>query len=409
VNTPPIRVIPPSPGQLAADVGAPWMVFVRRDAHEPRFGAAANRYRELAERPLMLFEEGSWYRLVGERDAVAEFAGYLKAIGHPAGDLIRRALRPAPAWQLRTRSLPLDRPHIMAILNLTDDSFSGDGLGRDAEQALKRAEELREAGASLIDVGAESARADRPVLEAVEEAKLVAEAVAALVREGHVVSVDTYKPEVAAAALDSGAEVVNDISGLTIGSGAAEAAAKAGAGYVLNYSFSPPKERPERPPTYADVVSETLAWMFERLEDLAACGLPGARVAVDPGIAFGKSHDEDLQVLRRIGELGSLGHPVLLAHSRKNFIGSVNGSDPRARDLETHVATALAFEQGVRVFRVHDVEGTRRALEMAEAIVARQAGDFAHDAESWPWRAGASAPHSADGAPQVPPPKGQRW
>lgn len=409
MKTPPVRVIPPSPGQLAADAAAPWVVYVRRDEHEARFGAAANRYRELAERPLMLFEEPLWFRLVGDGDAVAEFAGYMKAVGHPAGEPLRRALRPAPAWQLRTRSLPLDQPHIMAILNLTDDSFSGDGLGRDASRALKRADELRAMGASLIDVGAESARADRPVLDPAEEANLVAEAVGALVREGHIVSVDTYKPAVAAAALDAGAEVVNDISGLTIGTGAAETAAKAGSGYVLNYSFSPPKERPDSPPEYADVVTETLAWMFERLEELAACGLTGARVAVDPGIAFGKSHDEDLQVLRRIGELGSAGHPLLLAHSRKNFIGSVNGRDPGGRDLETHVVTALAFEQGVRVFRVHDVEGTRRALEMAEAIVASRAGDFAHDGESWPWRAGASGQHSADGTPQGPAPKGQRW
>jgi dihydropteroate synthase len=131
-------------------------------------------------------------------------------------------------------------------------------------------------------------------------------------------------------------------------------------------------------------------------------------VAIDPGIAFGKSHDEDLQVLRRLGELRALGLPVLLAHSRKNFIGSVNGSAPDARDLETHIVAALAFEQGARIFRVHDVAGARRALEMAAALGA-DAGDFAHDGESWPWRASASAMHHAAAAADRPAPPGQRW
>jgi dihydropteroate synthase len=201
---------------------------------------------------------------------------------------------------------------------------------------------------------------------------------------------------------------VNDISGLTQGTGAAEEAARAGAGYVLNYSYSVPKRRPDEPPRYTDVVTETIAWMFERAATLRALGLDDDRIAIDPGIAFGKSHAEDLAVISRLGEFTSLGLPVLLAHSRKNFIGSVSGLPPSDRDLETHVATALAFHLGVRIFRVHDPAGARRALALASALTS-PLREYAPDAESWPWRAGAVAPHSTTATPDKPPPPGQRW
>jgi dihydropteroate synthase len=247
------------------------------------------------------------------------------------------------------------------------------------------------------------------VVEAEAEARLAAPAIAALVREGHVVSSDTYKPLVARAALESGADVVNDISGLTLGTGAAEEAARAGAGYVLNYSYSVPKRRPDSPPVYADVVAETLAWMADRLASLEALGLGRESIAADPGIAFGKSHDEDIQVLRRFAEFTTLGQPLLLAHSRKNYIGSITGLPPAGRDFETHVTSVLAFATGARIFRVHDAAGARRALDMAAALLLAAPGAFAPDGESWPWRAGASAAHMTREQPDKPAPAGQRW
>ncbi|MEO8538636.1 MAG: dihydropteroate synthase [bacterium] len=348
-------------------------------------------------------------RVVASLGALKRLLPLLEELAPDSAAALRRFLEPVPVWRLRTRSIPLDQAIVMGILNLTDDSFSGDGVGRDLSNALARASALREAGATIIDVGAESARADRPVLEGEEEALLVGRCVSALAGEGHVVSSDTYKPTVARAALESGAEIINDISGLTLGLGAAEEARKAGAAYVLNYSYSVPKRRPDHPPRYEDVVIETVRWMEQRLSELAVSGLQTNSIAIDPGIAFGKSHEEDIQILRRIGELRTFGQPILLAHSRKNFIGSINGQPPADRDIESHVASSLAFAQGVRIFRVHDPAGARRALEIAAAVTSNHHGEFSPDETSWPWRAGANAAHMTKSEPDKAAPAGQRW
>ena len=340
---------------------------------------------------------------------LSDLAAELRNRDSDLGIELHKFLNPAQAWQVGGERLALDTFHLMGIVNLTADSFSGDGVGSDLGAALQKAAELRDAGACIIDVGGESARAGRPVLEASEEAGIVAPVVEALKREGHRVSIDTYKPEVATAALEAGAAIVNDISGLTVGVGAAEAASSASAGYVLNYSYSPPKRRPDSAPVYDDVVTETIDWFRERLQQLSATGLATDSIAIDPGIAFGKSHDEDLQMLRHIGTLKTFGQPILLAHSRKNFIGSISGADPGQRDLETHVLSALALSQGANIFRVHDVSGALRALRVAEAVAMRSLGDFAPDETSWPWRGGSTAGHAEGAETLESAPPGQRW
>lgn len=399
--TPSFRVIPPGAAQLAADAAAPFIAHF--DGDRDRLQVATSAVG------IGLDLTGATTRVAASWSELRLLAGQLEALGSVHAPALRRFLEPVAEWRLRSRVFLLERPIIMGILNLTDDSFSGDGVGADIQRALARAEALRKAGADIVDVGAESARADRPVLDAEVEARLASRAVSSLAAEGHVVSIDTYKGAVARAALDAGAEIVNDISGLTLGVAAAQEASRAGAGYVLNYSYSVPKRRPDSPPVYEDVVAETVAWMEASLAELARTGLGRRHIAIDPGIAFGKSHDEDIQVLRRLGELQTHGQPILLAHSRKNFIGSINGRPPAERDLETHVAAALAFAQGARIFRVHDPEGARRALEMASAIVTAGPGDFAPGEGTWPWRAGASAAHMTRAAPDKPAPGGQRW
>lgn len=278
----------------------------------------------------------------------------------------------------------------MAILNLTSDSFSGDGIGADLDAAVRHAAAAVADGADIIDVGAESARADVPARAPGEEAELVGEAIRRISAEtGAIVSVDTYKGAVADAALEAGAHIVNDIGGFKIDASTTRAAAKHGAALVINYTYERPKVRPVEPPRYDDLIAEHLALLKEQIAVAERAGLAPDAVIVDPGIAFGKSHDEDLQVLRRLREFTSLGRPVLVAASRKHFIGSVTGLPPSARDIATVAVTALAIAAGADIVRVHDVRANVEAARIADAIVRSAPGDYAATGESWPWASSA--------------------
>jgi dihydropteroate synthase len=267
-------------------------------------------------------------------------------------------------------------------------------------------------GAGIIDVGAESARADRPKVPADRQSDLVVPVIRRLSSASRaVISVDTYHESVAEAALDAGAHIVNDISGMLAGEGAARAAARAGAAYVLNHSYEVPKVRPRWAPFYADVVAETYDFLAAGAKRLEEMGLSRQSILVDPGIAFGKSHDEDLQVLRRLAEFRSLGHPVVLAASRKNVIGSVLGAPPGERLAGDAAISALAVAAGVSVLRVHDVATIRKVVDMAAAVIHGAAGDYAPASDSWPWaeQAGAVAHAASAAGPGAAPPEGQRW
>lgn len=286
--------------------------------------------------------------------------------------------------------LPIgSKTYVMGIVNLTSDSFSGDGVGRDVDAALEHAKRLIAEGADIVDVGAESARADVPVAEPREEIAAIVPVVERLSRETDaLISVDSYKPEVAEAALRAGAHIVNDIGGFKYGTGTAEIAARYGAALVLNYTYERPKVRPARPPVYRDLIGEHLAFLRERMEMAVAAGLAEDALIVDPGIAFGKSHDEDLEVLRRLDRFRDLGRPVLVAASRKHFIGAVLGLPPGDRVEGTAAVVALAIARGADIVRVHDVGAMSRVARMADAIVRHRLGDYAPGEGSWPWPAG---------------------
>ncbi|HXK32571.1 MAG TPA: dihydropteroate synthase [Dehalococcoidia bacterium] len=295
---------------------------------------------------------------------------------------------------LRARGhiLPLGRrTYVMAIVNLTGDSFSGDGVGDDIGRAVRRAVAATAEGADIVDIGAESARADVPVRHEAQEADVLARAVARVIAEtGAIVSADTYKPSVADAAVRAGASIINDIGGFKLGTGTAEVAARYGAALVLNYTYERPKVRPASPPQYGDLIGEHLRVLEDAARTAEAAGVVRESLIVDPGIAFGKSHDEDLEVLRRLGEFRALGLPVLVAASRKHFIGSVTGLPPDQRDEATAAVTALAIARGADIVRVHDVRANVRAARIADAIVRARPGDYAATPESWPWSAAAT-------------------
>lgn len=287
--------------------------------------------------------------------------------------------------------LPLGKKtYVMAILNLTDNSFSGDGAGDDLDEAVRRAVRAQADGADIIDVGAESARADVPA-RGPEERVLIASVIERIARETDViVSADTYKPAVAEAALQAGASIINDIGGFMLGAETAVVAAHHGAGLVINYTYERPKVRPLKPPRYDDLIGAHVRFLRERVDMATASGVARASLILDPGIAFGKSHDEDLQVLRRLAEFRALGLPLLVGGSRKHFIGSVLGLPPAGRDEATVAVTALSIASGADFVRVHDVRANVRAARMADAIVRGAPGDYAPTRASWPWAAEAT-------------------
>ena len=250
----------------------------------------------------------------------------------------------------------------MGVLNVTPDSFSDGGLFLDADAAVAHGERLAQEGADILDVGGESTRPGaEPVSERVELERVVP-VVERLVGPGHTVSVDTTKLGVAQAALDAGAEIVNDVSAFRFDPGMAALVAERGAGCCLMHMLGEPRTM-QRDPRYGDVVSDVKAFLEERLAFAIAEGVPEERVWLDPGIGFGKTVQHNLELLRRLDELVAIGRPLMVGTSRKSFLGVLAGGRSEGERLPGTIATnVLALERGARVFRVHDVAPVVDAL-----------------------------------------------
>jgi len=248
----------------------------------------------------------------------------------------------------RTQLLPGDGPLVMGIVNATPDSFSDAGSHRGLDALLAHAHGLHAAGAALIDVGGESGVTNRPAVEAEEEIARVVPVIERLSAAGLTVSVDTWKAEVTLAALAAGAVMVNDVSGLRDPAMLAVCAG-AGAGLVITHTRAAPKEKAF--PAYDDVVADVLAFLAERVEAAVAAGVERERILIDPGIDLAKTPAQSVEVLRRLDEL----RPVLLAVSRKDFVGAVIGRPPPERLAGTLAAVGAGVDAGAAVLRVHDV------------------------------------------------------
>lgn len=270
--------------------------------------------------------------------------------------------------------LPLslaDRPLVMGIVNLTPDSFSGDGVGSDARAAIARAEVQRAAGADILDLGAESSRPGAmPVPPEVEIGRLLP--VLQAVREwGLPVSVDTTKPEVMRMAIDEGAALINDIMALQA-PGALEAIAAAEVGICLMHMQGMPRTM-QAAPHYKDLVAEVRDFLAARIAACMAAGIAQARLLVDPGFGFGKTVEHNYTLLREFDRFTTLGVPVLVGLSRKSMLGAVTGQPNGIVRMPASVAAAvLAVERGARVVRVHDVAATKDALAVWTAMEGRK-------------------------------------
>jgi dihydropteroate synthase len=260
---------------------------------------------------------------------------------------------------------------VMGIVNVTPDSFSdgGDFLDRDAAVAHGLA--MAAEGAAYLDIGGESTRPGAMPVAADEELRRVVPVIEQLVDRGvsSSISIDTSKAPVAAAALDAGATLVNDVTALRASPEIAELVAGAGAELCLMHMLGTPRTM-QQDPRYDDVVSEVKAFLEERMAFAVSAGVPEERIMLDPGIGFGKTVAHNLTLLARLGEIAALGRPVLVGTSRKSFLRTLSRRAVDDRLPGTIASNVLAFERGARVFRVHDVGPVRDALSVAAATVA---------------------------------------
>lgn len=269
--------------------------------------------------------------------------------------------------------LDLGRPLIMGILNVTPDSFFSGSRAASVDDALTRARRMRDEGADIIDIGGESTRPGADLIGEQEELDRVVPVIEALSGEiSCPLSIDTNKSGVARAAVAAGADFVNDISGFAFDPGMASAVAACGAGAFLMHTRGTPSDM-QADTGYHDLFGEVVDYLQKAVAQAEAAGIPRRKLAIDPGIGFGKDLAGNLEILYRLRELHAPGLPVLLGTSRKSFIGQIVGQpDPAERLYGTLATVALGVACGVQIFRVHDVRPAREAALTAWAVVHRQ-------------------------------------
>jgi dihydropteroate synthase len=256
----------------------------------------------------------------------------------------------------------------MGIVNASPDSFSDGGFAEDVGQRVALASELLAAGADIIDVGGESAITGRPPMAPEREIERVVPVIERIVGElGALVSVDTYKPSVARAAVAAGATIVNDVSGLRDPE-LAVVCAETGAALVVMHTEAKPKQRLQDPARYADVTAEVIAFLAERLQTARDLGVKEEQLIVDPGPDFAKTPAQTIDLLMRLERLHELGRPILMAVSRKDFIGALTGRSPADRLAGTLAALAHGVDAGAHIFRLHDVAAAADFLAVRAAL-----------------------------------------
>ncbi|MGI9042160.1 MAG: dihydropteroate synthase [Gemmatimonadales bacterium] len=319
----------------------------------------------------------SWAVLAGSRSRLSAFARPW-TVPEPLAEAAMQVglalpAEPAAAWRTARGLMPLDRPLIVGILNVTPDSFSDGGRFIGADAALAHADELLEAGAAMLEVGGESTRPGRTAeVSLEEEVRRVVPAVSALARAHPdlVISVDTVKSGVARAALEAGVAVVNDVSAFRLDPAMPAVVAAAKAGVVLMHSRGSNLEMASY--THAEYPGGVVGAVLEELRSalLAAsdAGVAADATVIDPGFGFSKTVEQNIMLFDQLAALQALGRPVLVGPSRKRFLGAVTDLPLAERDRATATACALAWERGARLFRVHAVAPTREALALARAL-----------------------------------------
>ena len=277
----------------------------------------------------------------------------------------------APVYRLRAVDLSLqlgERPWLMGIVNASPDSFSDGGLYAGLDTQLELARALQAAGADVLDIGGESASTGLAPVPLEQEIERVVPLVRRVARElGALVSVDTYKPAVARAAIDAGARIVNDVSGLR-DPALADVCAQTGAALVIMHTRAAPRERLQDPDLYDDVTGEVMGFLRERVALALAHGVQREQLILDPGPDFAKTPAQTIRLLAQTSALHELQRPLLMAISRKDFIGALTRRPPRERLAGTLAALAHGVEHGAHIFRVHDVAAAADFLAVRAAL-----------------------------------------
>lgn len=273
---------------------------------------------------------------------------------------------PSKHWQAGRFQLDTTQTWVMGIVNVTPDSFSDGGQHASTQAAMAHCEKLLSDGAHILDIGGESSRPGAPALSAEEEWARIGHVIEAAVKLNVPLSIDTYKPETMARALDLGADIINDIRALSSPGALDVVAQHPSCGVCLMHMQGTP-ETMQQAPTYSDPVDDVKGFLAERVAQLLARGVSSARITLDPGYGFGKTPQHNLQLLQRQEELLSLGFPLLIGWSRKSTIGVITGK-PVEQRLAGSLAAALAsVQRGARIIRVHDVAETVDALKVWKA------------------------------------------
>jgi dihydropteroate synthase len=316
---------------------------------------------------------GAWALIAGAASRVAPLARYDRApqelarLAPALGKVLAARAEPPRAWAIKGGELSLEQPVIIGVVNVTPDSFSDGGHLPSADAAIEHGKRLAADGARLLDIGGESTRPGAAPVPVKEEIARVVPVIAGLAN-GNVgpISVDTRKAEVARAALDAGAAVVNDVSGLQFDPDLGAVVCDAQAGVILMHMRGTPATMDDHV-NYGHVAAEVAAELEAAAEQAERGGIARERIVLDPGFGFAKTATQNLRLLDELATIVAVGYPVAVGPSRKRFLGAVTGRPVEDRDRATAVACALAWERGARVFRVHDVALTREALALASA------------------------------------------
>jgi len=273
-------------------------------------------------------------------------------------------------WRCKERSFDLTvKPLIMGVLNLTPDSFSDGSRYGSVHEAVAAAEKMVTDGADILDIGGESTRPGAEPVSAEEETERVIPVIEKLAGRLNVpISIDTWKATVAKAALNAGAEIVNDISAMTFDPAMPETVAESGAAVVLMHSRGRPAEM-QKSTCYSDIVSEVMAFLDTRIQAAILAGIDKERIVIDPGIGFGKSASGNMELIRRLHEFHMLNRPILIGTSRKSFIGTALSREVSERIFGTAASVTVAMMNGASIFRVHDVAAMRDTVDMVRAIM----------------------------------------